>query len=494
VLDLIHDSIALVTTAALAGPAAVAALFRSRTPTDESATAFGTARWATRRDFRNAKLLHPDGLVLGRALRPFYQGPLLRVKTDRHLLTLAATRSGKTVGTAIPNVLTFPGSVLVIDTKGEIAEATLEARRAMGHWVHVLDPWGITGIPGGGFNPFDLIDITHLDLADDAMMIADLLVAEDSQGHSDSVFWDNETRALLAGFILLIKTTAPPERQNCAYLRHLLTLPADQFATLLTTMSQSSAAHGLVARAANRLLQKPDRERASIISSAQSHTHFLDSVRLAAAMSASSLSLSDLRRRPTTIYLVLPSERLATYGRWLRLIVGCALAEMTRKPPNAAVPVLFLLDEFAALGRLEAIETAIGLMAGFGVQIWPIVQDLAQLKALYGDRWTSFIANAGVIQAFGINDSFTSETIANLLGSRTAWVQANGNSHGESGESQSANISAVSRPLLFPAELMRLPPHEQVLLIQGQAPIRARRIRWYADRYFQRIVEKAARD
>ncbi len=94
-------------------------------------------------------------------------------------------------------------------------------------------------------------------------------------------------------------------------------------------------------------------------------------------------------------------DRLDAYSRWLRLLVAQALTDMARSPVKPVRPVLFLLDEFAALGRLEPVERAMGLMAGYGLQLWPILQDMHQLRALYGERAGTFLSNAGVLQAFG---------------------------------------------------------------------------------------------
>src|SRR3546814_2398317 len=96
--------------------------------------------------------------------------------------------------------------------------------------------------------------------------------------------------------------------------------------------------------------------------------------------------------------LVLPPDRLATYARWLRLMLAQALTDLARAPASPARPVLFLLDEFAALGRLEPVERAMGLMAGYGIQLWPILQDVQQLRALYDRRAGTFLSNAGALQ------------------------------------------------------------------------------------------------
>lgn len=454
--------------------------------TEETATAHGTSRWASRSDLRRAKLLTGPGLILGR-WPGLLTAPLLRLTTEKHLLTIAPSRAGKGVSAIIPNLLTYPGSAFVIDPKGENASATARRRKEMGQRVHVLDPWHIAGYPPATFNPLDLLDPDSPDIAEDAALIADSLVMTRAVTPSDT-FWEEEAKSLIAGLALYIVTSEFPEERTLSYLRRLLTLDPAELQALLDIMSESRAAGGLVARCANRLKQKPERERASVISSAQAHTHFLDSPRMAAVLSGSDFSPLDFRRQPTTVYLVLPSNRLNSYSRWLRLVLNLTLASLSERPERTKPPILFILDEFAALGRLETVETAIGLMAGYGVQLWPIVQDISQLRDLYPQRWASFIANAGMVQAFGINDPATAEMLSRMLGTRGATVRNISEGHSANGTTGGTSYNAISRPLLYPAEIRQLPPHEQLLLIDGLPPVRARKIAYYEDKSIQGLL------
>src|SRR3984957_9274025 len=109
-------------------------------------------------------------------------------------------------------------------------------------------------------------------------------------------------------------------------------------------------------------------------------------------MDHSDFEFAALKARTATVFLVLPPDRISTYSRWLRLMVAQALSELARSAARPSAPVLFLLDEFAALGRLEPVERAMGLMAGYGVQLWPILQDLHQLRSTYGKRAETFLS------------------------------------------------------------------------------------------------------
>ena len=453
----------------------------------------GSARFATRKeradlqDGRKGAGGVSSGLLIGRDPQT---GRLLRYDGPAHLLTLAPTRSGKGVGTVIPNLLLVPRPVLVIDPKGENARTTYEARRRFGP-VHVLDPFGATGLPSASYNPLGRLSPDSPDLGEDAASLAEALVV-DAPGQSGEAHWNEEAKALLVGLVMFAVCHEGEERRTLATVREYLTLPPERFRQLLALMQASEAAGGLVARAANRHLGKSDREAAGVLSSAQRHTHFLDSPRIVAATARSDFSFASLRHEVATVFLVLPPNRLDAYSRWLRLLVSQALAEIARDAEtgsSAAVggapalrePTLFLLDEFAALGRLEAVERAMGLMAGYGLQLWPILQDMSQLRALYGARANTFVANAGVLQAFNVGDHETAKWLSSLMGQATVGYETS--SH-RPGDPPSTSFHVTARDLLTPDEVMQLPAHLQLLRVQGRPVIVAHKLRHHADPEF----------
>jgi len=455
----------------------------------------GSARFAGKKELRN--LEQADGLLIGRNPET---GKLLSYDGPAHLLTLAPTRAGKGVGTVIPNLLAAERSVLVIDPKGENARITWAAREDMGA-VHVLDPFEVSGRLSAAYNPLDRLSADSPDLSEDATSLADALVVDPASQVGDA-HWNEEAKAFLGGLIMFCVAHEEPARRNLGAVREYLTLPPDRMKALLELMQDSDAADGLVARAANRFAGKAEREAASVLSNAQRHTHFLDSPRIAKCMARSDFQFSDLRHRITSVFLVLPPNRLDAYSRWLRLLVSQALqdiardAEMSATPaglqnPQIAAqrpverlkaPTLFLLDEFAALSRLEAVERAMGLMAGYGLQLWPILQDMSQLRDLYGQRASTFVANAGVQQVFGVNDFETAKWLSQTMGQGTIGYQTE--SH-KPGDMPTTGTSITGRDLLTPDEIMQLPPELQLLRVQGQPTAIAGKLRYYADREFE---------
>lgn len=438
----------------------------------------GSARFATNKEI--GKLSNSaSGLLIGRDSKT---GQLLRYEGSAHLMTMAPTRTGKGVGTIIPNLLAADRSVICIDPKGENTRVTGRARRGFGP-VFVLDPFGITHEPMAAFNPLDEFDPESLDLVDDAGTLADALVF-DEPGMAGEAHWNDEAKALITGLLLHVVTTEPAIRRTLMTLREYLTLPPDAFKKLLAEMQRSHSAGDLVARAANRHLGKSDREAAGVLSAAQRHTHFLDSPRMARVLGRSDFRFADLKRTHQTIFLVLPPDRLSTYSRWLRLIVTQSLLEMARTADAPDVPVLYLLDEFAALGHLAPVERAMGLMAGYGVQLWPILQDVHQLRALYGQRAGTFLSNAGLLQVFGVNDHASAKLVSDLLGQETVVFQAMGRALDSEQSGISYSEQHVARPLLTPDEVRNMSSRGELLFLAGWRPILALKLCYHTDKEF----------
>jgi type IV secretion system protein VirD4 len=409
------------------------------------------------------------------------------VMDDRHMMTIAGSRAGKGVSTIIPNLIEYPGSVLVVDPKGENARITKNRRsKGLGQDVYVLDPFGVSGHPTSSFNPLTMIDPKADTAVDDAALVAEALVIP-AQG--EGRHFSDAARNFLRGLILFVCADEPPERRNLPWVRHCLTLDDQGFKGLLGIMRVSDSCSGVVERAANTMLAKSDRELSGVVSTAVEQTDFLDSPAMARCLTRSQFTLADLKRKPTTIYLCLPARFMETHNRWLRIIVNLAVAAMEVEPAKAKYPVLFMMDEFAVLDHLSSIEKAAGQIAGFGVKLWPILQDLSQLKSIYKDRWETFMGNAGLIQCFGNNDLTTLEYLAKRLGKSTI-VQV---SQAEVTKQQTAQGLTGQTAQLHETELMTADEvgrffsrqsNAQILLWPGSDPIAIDRVKYYEDSFF----------
>jgi len=450
-------------------------------------TTFGSAEWADEPYLREHDIIGDKGIRLGGFATKDGIVPL-HYDGDRHLLTVAPTRAGKGTTLIIPNLLTYRGSTLVIDPKGENAMITADQRRAMGQDVHVVDPYGIASRAGSSsrFNPLDWLVMGDPDITENAMLLADALVVPSGKGDS---FWDEEAKALLQGLILYVATDeAERDNRHLGRVRDLLLLDGDGLPELFQRMYGSM--HHIVSSTGARCLQKDEKLLSNVLASAQAQTHFLDSARIRASLSASDFKFEDLKSTKTTIYLVLPADRLNTFGRWLRLLIQQAITVNARnietRPDKS---ILFVLDEMPALGRLTMVEQAYSLMAGFGMQLWGIVQDCSQLKRIYGESWQGFVANSGCVTYAGSRDKESAEYFSALCGVTTVWnlSTAIASSFGSSGNNSNSSTSnttttaVVQRKLAYPDELMRLNSARALVLIDNLHPIQEVKQAWFTD-------------
>lgn len=460
----------------------------------------GTSFWATYDEMNEEGYIENAGVILGATRReqdPEPRKPVHAVtyNGDRHLLTVAPTRTGKGTTAIVPALMDHQGALLCIDPKGENAFITAEAREKLhGQTVHILDPWklatGQLDRQPAQFNPLDMLHPDSEDLADDALMIADALVVPSG----GDTHWSDEARAMVMGFILHVVTSPDEEGQRTlGRVREILCLPPNELISLVEGMAKNGT--DLVKSAANRFRQKSERELASVISTAQQNTHFLESPNIKTSLDRSTFDFADLKSddAPISVYLVLPADRLNTHGRWLRLVVSMAITAMVRGGNKPKRPALFLLDEFAALGKLAVVEQAYGLMAGFGMQLWAIIQDLSQLEDLYGRRWQTFLGNAGVLQVFGTRDIMTADYVSRLAGNTTVEKVSQATTEKREGgflRAADPNFSHMNdqkfgRLLIQPEEVIRLPDFMQLLFLPACNPIECRKVPYFENaRYF----------
>jgi Type IV secretory system Conjugative DNA transfer len=372
----------------------------------------------------------PGQVLLGASL--YDPRWLVGVEDDRHICTIATSRAGKGRSVIIPNLLTWPGSALVIDPKGQNAYVTALTRGKGGHGltdtlgqrVRIVDPLGEIRDDKlrpsiARFNPLAELDLQAADYVERVGLIADALVVP-SPNAKDS-FFDNSARALISGLIdyVLISNSVGNDERNLATVRGLLIHPDGP------PLEEMSEMGGLAQAGAAGVLQAGKNAAGDVISTAIAHTKWLDSAAMQRALGASDFSLRELNEGNTTVYLVLPPQYLDEHGRFLRLFVNLAL-QVAAEGRKGKYATLFLLDEFYALGRLQQLAKSAGLMAGYGVKLWPIIQNIGQVQELYPENWETFLGNAGQWMVFAVNDQTTAGYLSERLGKRIIWRKMRG--------------------------------------------------------------------
>lgn len=443
------------------------------------------------------------GLLIGRHA----DGSLLWYPGASHAITMAPTRSGKGIGTVVPQLLTYPGSCVCTDTKAENFYITAKHRQMrLGQTVYALDPFNLTNNSPmrARFNPLSTIETQGSRAAlarDDAQTLAEALILGENGGNNRH--WTDEGRTLLAGIMIYVchcydTDTDETELMDTPYgrdlmtVRYLMTLPEAKFEELLERMG--TCGHTQVKRAAAILKQKDLKERSGVVSSTQSQLGFLDSPAMAEVLAeridgkpnpVREADLFSIKLKPTTVYLVIPPKYLESHAAWLRLMIIACNDIITRTPRMPQYRVLFLLDEFANLGRMEPIRRGVSLIGGYGVAFWLIVQDLSQVEAVYEKGWGTMFANCDVRQLFGTNDLRTGKEISEYMGKTTVYSDsgntgksADASGMDRKGSSFGEGKSEKERPLLYPDEVLRLDPSLQLLMVRGQNPMRLQKLNY----------------
>ncbi|MGH6834135.1 MAG: conjugal transfer protein TraG [Methylocella sp.] len=446
---------------------------------------YGSARWATGKEIQAAGLLGPDGVVLGRWGRAY-----LRHNGPEHVLCFAPTRSGKGVGLVIPTLLTWPGSVIVHDIKGENWTLTAGWRCRFGR-VLLFDP---TNPESSAYNP--LLEVRRGDAeVRDVQNIADILV--DPEGALERRnHWEKTSHSLLAGAILHVLYAEPDK--TLAGVANFLSDPRRAIETtlhaMMTTHHLGDRPHPVVASAARELLNKSENERSGVLSTAMSFLGLYRDPVVAKVTSRCDWRIADLVEdaRPAALYLVVPPSDISRTKPLVRLIlnqIGRRLTEeLQAKSPRHRV--LLMLDEFPALGRLDFFESALAFMAGYGLKSFLIAQSLNQIEKAYGVN-NAILDNCHVRVAFATNDERTAKRVSDALGTATE-MRAMRNYAGHRLSPWLGHLMVsrqeTARPLLTPGEVMQLPPADELVLVSGGPPIRAKKARYYDDRQLQERI------
>jgi type IV secretion system protein VirD4 len=442
-------------------------------------TTYGSARWAEAREIRKAGLLHPDGILLGR-----WHGAYLRHHGPEHVLCFAPTRSGKGVGLVVPTLLTWPGSAIVHDIKGENWGLTAGWRARVGR-VLLFDP---TNAKSAAYNP--LLEVRRGEWeVRDVQNIADVLV--DPEGALEKRnHWEKTSHSLLVGTILHILYAE--KDKTLAGVANFLSDPKRPIETTLRAMMTTphlgeKRVHPVVASAARELLNKSENERSGVLSTAMSFLGLYRDPVVAAVTRRCDWRMRDLveAERPVTLYLVVPPSDISRTKPLIRLILNQIGRRLTEEldSKRRRHRLLLMLDEFPALGRLDFFESALAFMAGYGLKSFLIAQSLNQIEKAYGQN-NSILDNCHVRVSFATNDERTAKRVSDALGTATE-LRAMKNYAGSRLSPWLGHLmisrQETARPLLTPGEVMQLPPDDELVLVSGCAPIRAKKARYFED-------------
>ncbi|RWP01377.1 MAG: conjugal transfer protein TraG [Mesorhizobium sp.] len=455
-------------------------------------TTYGSSRWAAIREIEKAGLFRPAGVFLGKL-----QDRYLRHDGPEHVMAFAPTRSGKGVGLVVPTLLAWTDSAVIHDIKGENWQITSGWRSKFSYCL-LFNP---TDPRSARYNP--LLEVRKgPDEVRDVQNIADILV--DPEGALERRnHWEKTSHSLLVGAILHVLYAE--EEKTLARVATFLSDPQRSFAATLRRMMTTNhlgtanrpEVHPVVASAAREVLNKSENERSGVLSTAMSFLGLYRDPTVAAATSACDWRISDLMdaERPLSLYLVVPPSDISRTKPLVRLVlnqIGRRLTERLEGDPKKSRKhqLLMMLDEFPALGRLDFFETALAFMAGYGIRAYLIAQSLNQISKAYGEN-NAILDNCHVRIAFSSNDERTAKRISDALGTATE-LRSMRNYAGHRLAPWLSHVMVsrqeTARPLLTPGEVMQLSQEDELVLVSGLPPIRAKKLRYYQDQNFTERV------
>ncbi len=443
-------------------------------------TSHGSARWATNSEMKKAGLLTQlkglNGPIYGKAGKPKSRADFLSSREIPHSLVSAPTGSGKTRSVVIPTLLTYPGSILCLDLKGELFAKTSRRRVSFGDTVYKFSPYAEDNRTHR-YNPLQDVADTHSRrrFTEARRLAASFIIA-----HGSGEGFLEGARDIFAATAMLVVERKTP---TIGAVFDALSQPGDAFATLRKLGDE------VVSPEAKKIFYKMGGMEARILSSylsvlSDGGLSLWADPAVRDATAASDFSIRTLRSQPASIYLVVSPNDLEPLAPLIRLMFQQTIAIMQRSEPDLEkgekYTVLFCLDEFPALGRMDTMVSAIATLRSYGGRIMIVVQTIASLE-IYGKDGAAVILGNCRMQLFmAPADKETPAYISSAIGDFTRSSRSKSWKGGEL--TTSYQERAEGAPLIRPEQLRMLDEDYMVALVQGSYPIRINKVYYDQDR------------
>ena len=421
-------------------------LKRRRRPPD---TSLGSARWAeAERDLRPVGMLGDRGLFAGlipvkaptlrhvvgglfdprvparealdrvrrwRGGKGFWYHPV-RLATSTHVAIFSPPSGGKTTGYALPHLLDCPDSFVCVDMKGELYECSASWRKLkFGHRVVVLDPMGATSGRSDCLDPLSLIDPDGPDCIDRIRALAEAMVVR--TGQEKDRFWDDSAEVVLTAMMLAVVLFG--RVVSLQAVRHLLT-DRKQMQEAVSELEVSEAFDGIAARYGRQLRYFRGVTKAGVMATVGRHLRMLDTPSVQEVTSRTTFDPQDLLRGKLTVYIVLPPEYQRSHAGLVRLYLSTLIGVVVRGGVQEKNLVQVLVDEAAALQKLEVLSDCLQRYRGYGIRLTLLYQSAAQLD----DCWGKADLLLGSVTSIwmGVNDALSCDIVSAATGDATVSV------------------------------------------------------------------------
>jgi type IV secretion system protein VirD4 len=490
----------------------------ARTAINRRQNIHGTSRWATVNDIKAIGLFEDSGVVIGQqedakvdyamvngSVKLSLRKPskILRHSGQTSTIMFAPTRSGKGVSSVIPTCIDYPHSLITIDPKGENFNMTAGWRKKFSYVLR-LSPVSKDTLQ---FNILD--ELSEESAYRDASMIADILTSPaDGKADSGSKHWTDTAKDLITGTILHVKFSDYQDKSLYGVLAFLSQAGGGSHANeedrglallddMITTRHYSDEIHEIVCNVARRNRARPPDERGSVFSTAVTALQIFEDPLVRNCSSSSDFCLNDFKtgEYPLSLYITVPFPDLDRLSSFIRIIVTFILRKFSQDEVQFGAqklrhPILFLIDEFPTLGTFTALETMMGILAGYGITFYLICQSPSQIYRLYGEHTTIF-DHCKFIMTYAMSDPKGAEMFSKMTGVESVTFSnvSKSGSRYEAGMNH-INISEQTqqRNLMNADEIQHLPANQLIIFPQGSPAIIAKKNVYYADpRYKDKV-------
>jgi type IV secretion system protein VirD4 len=469
----------------------------------------GNASFAELSDLKKAGLLTqtPQSILIGK-----YQGRHLWLGGAQHVIAIAPTRSGKTTSLAIPVLLTYEHSMVVLDLKGELRKATSGQRRAMGQHIYIWAPYDEQSRTHR-FNPFTLLaGMDQGKRMGEIQTIAAILYPDEA---GKDPFWTSQSRAAFTAFASFMFEawdrlwregflSDPNVVENFPSFERILRFSAgtsglgtkDLLQVIVSDTKNYAFVSPQTRTVFSNLTGLAEQTFSSVIATMQAPLQQFLSPVLAAATNATDVDTTTIRRQPTTLYVDIPTNKLDESGKLLNIffssVIGNNLGKQLGEEPDLKYQMLMLMDEFTAMGRIDVWAKRISISASYGVRDLCIVQSRAQLRSAYSDNDAqNFITNHGAQIVFTPREQSDANEYSEMLGYKTIRKENRSRSSGSGSSQVSVSYTEERRALFLPQEIKELPQDDELIFFEGCKPIRAQKNWFFKDKRFVALTQLA---
>lgn len=493
---------------------------------------YGTARWGNEKDLKKNGLCEKEGVVLcqqwsavtemtinskgNKGLKVKKTAPLICHSGNSHTLMIAPTRSGKGTGSISYTLVSYKGSMIVFDPKGELYNMTAGYRQQFSRVIKYSPVQKETAC----FNPLEEVELDENAFKDIGTILTNIFNSNDKKGDSNSDFFDNNARDLLTGVIFHVLSARdangnmlyPKKERNIAGVLRIFAraangtdeegnpLPAGE--ALLDEMieskhldkngQESDYIHGIILDVAMSAKQQHEKVRSDIMQTVQSKLNLFRDPLIANSTSHSDFKLSDFYESdvPITLYLTVPFGQIDRIAPVFKLLIDFILRRFSsgelragEKDKSLKIPILFMLDEFPTLGKMDFLAKSMGILAGLGMRFFIVVQMYTQILDLYGQHNT-FMANCRYKIIYAPQEQSDCEMFSKMMGKesvRNDNMSVSGSRYAVALNNLNVSSQEVARDLMNPDELMKLPYTDCIVMAEGMPPYMGKKNAYYND-------------